>query len=362
VIIVITITLFFLVLRFTVTLFNFISNPKLTRVNRHYEDMVSILIPARNEEDNIVTLLESIKRQEYKNYEVIVYDDESTDNTYHICSSFSKIDDRFKVIKGGALPEGWLGKPYACSMLAKKAKGSYFLFLDADDRVSAGLINSAVHRMKQYQLGLLSLFPNQEMETVGEKITIPLLHYTLLNLLPLRLVFLVKNPAVATACGQFMLFDADTYRANGWHNQVKNAIVEDAEIMRRVKTAGYNGEVLLANRMIHCRMYHGYGAALNGFSKNALAVFSDSIAGLLVYILLVIGGPMIILMTLNLNLIFFMAGLILLTRIMISLSSAQRAWLNVLLHPLQMLNLSVISFLSIQRHLTGGNIWKGRRV
>jgi len=138
----ISITLFFLILRFTVTVFNFISNPKLTRVNRRYDDLVSILIPARNEQDNILNLLESILLQDYWNYEVIVYDDDSSDDTYELCSAFAAAHPGFEVIKGAELPAGWMGKNYACHQLSKKARGRYFLFLDADDTVNNGLINS----------------------------------------------------------------------------------------------------------------------------------------------------------------------------------------------------------------------------
>jgi hypothetical protein len=213
-----------------------------------------------------------------------------------------------------------------------------------------------------YKLGLLSLFANQDMQTFGEKTTVPLLHWLLLNLLPLRLVFLTKSASVSTACGQFMLFDADAYRQHNWHDLAKDKIVEDAYIMQLVKSADYNGEVLLANGMISCRMYKNYPGALSGFSKNALGIFNYSITGLLIYILLIIGGPMIVIMTLNIQLIFFMAGLILLTRIMISLSAGQNAFYNLALHPVQMLNLTIIAFLSIQKHLTRNVIWKGRRV
>lgn len=358
----ISIVLFFLVLRFTVTLFNFISNPKLTRVNRGYNDFVSILIPARNEEQNIARLLKSIYRQDYKNYEVIVYDDDSTDRTYNICAAFAKKHTGFNVIKGVELPDGWLGKNYACDQLAAAAKGDYFLFLDADVAVHDDLINSAVHRMKLYQLSLLSLFPNQEMQTIGEKTTVPLLHYLLLNLLPLRLVFLIKNAVFSTACGQFMLFDAPLYRQYLWHKAAKYKIVEDAEIMKLVKTARLNGEALLANGMISCRMYQSYNEAINGFSKNALAVFNNNIPGLLIYVVLLIGGPMLVMITLNFNLIFFMIGLILLTRIMISLAAGQKVWYNMLLHPAQMANFAFIAFLSIQKYLTKTIVWKGRRI
>jgi len=362
VIIAIAITFFFIVLRFTVTLFNFISNPKLPRVKKPYTQLVSILIPARNEEANILTLLESIQHQNYKNYEVIILDDDSSDSTYQVCSDFAALHSRFRVIKGEELPYDWLGKNYACHQLAQQAKGDYFLFLDADEQVYNGLINSSIHRMHRFSLGLLSLFTNQQMDTIGENLVVPLMHYILLNLLPLRLIYLVKNSAVAAASGQFMLFNAAGYRKHQWHEQVKDRVVEDVEIMRMVKTGGYNGEALLANGMISCRMYKNYSEAVDGFSKNFLAAFNYSVMGLLVYLVVVIGGPMIVIMTLNLQLILFMSGLILLSRVMISLASGQNAWLNILLHPLQMLNLMLIAFLAIQKYLTKTTVWKGRQI
>ncbi|WP_419788671.1 glycosyltransferase family 2 protein [Mucilaginibacter sp. SP1R1] len=102
-IIAISITLFFIILRFAVTLFNFISNPKLHRVVKQYNDKVSILIPARNEAGNILTLLQSVHEHDYQNYEVIVLDDESTDDTYAVCSAFAANHPRFRVIKGGEI-------------------------------------------------------------------------------------------------------------------------------------------------------------------------------------------------------------------------------------------------------------------
>jgi len=362
VIVALFITFIFIVLRFTVTLFNFISNPKLPHVKKPYAFLISILIPVRNEQDNILGLLQSIYDQDYIDYEVIILDDGSDDATYSICEQFASKHHQFRIIKGKKLPHDWLGKNYACHQLAEEAKGDYFLFLDADEKVNDTLLNSAIHRMRLYNLGLLSLFTNQQMDTFGEKSVVPLMHYILLNLLPLRLVYLVKNSTVAAASGQFMLFDAETYRKNEWHKQVKDRVVEDVEIMRLVKSSGYNGEALLANGMISCRMYKSYSEAVNGFSKNFLAGFNYSIITLLIYLVIIIGGPMIVMMTLNLQMIVFMIGLIILTRIMISLSASQNAWLNVLLHPLQMINLTIIAFMAIQKYLTKTTVWKGRQV
>ena len=361
-IITLLVTFIFLILRFTVTLFNFLSNPKLPRIGKHYEDKISILIPARNEADNILILLQSIYDQDYKNYEVVILDDNSTDNTYKLCETFAQRHPSFKVIKGKALPADWLGKNYACYQLAEQATGAYYLFLDADEQVYRGLFNSAIHRMNLRNLSLLSLFTNQDMRTLGEKMVVPLMHYILLNLLPLRLVYLVKSAAVAAASGQFMLFNAEDYKKYQWHQLAKNKVVEDVVIMKLVKASKLNGEALLANGMISCRMYKGYNEAIDGFGKNFLAAFSYNIIGFLIYLLLVIGGPAVVIMTMNLNFIAMMIGLVALTRIMISLTAGQNALLNLFLHPIQMLSLLLIGFTSIQKHLTKTTVWKGRKI
>jgi chlorobactene glucosyltransferase len=351
---------FFLILRFAVTLFNFISNPKLPLTGVRHNDLVSVLVPARNEEGNILNLLQSVKDQDYENIEVIVLDDDSTDDTFNAVADFCKQDIRFQVIEGQELKEGWLGKNYACHQLSQAAKGKYLLFLDADEVVENGLINNAVHRIKQGKLMLLSLFTNQIMLTVGERLVIPLMHYLLLNTLPLRLVRLTKSPALSAASGQFMMFEASSYQAHHWHAQVKDKIVEDIEIMRLVKTYQYPAEALLANGYIKCRMYTGYREALNGFGKNLLAGFNYNIAGLICYLLLLIVGPVFIALYLNYSLVFFAVTLIILTRIMISLASGQNVLLNILLHPLQMLSLVLVSIISINKHLTKNTTWKGR--
>ena len=353
---------FFIILRFVVSLFNFLSDPKLRRVVKPYHHVVSILIPARNEEANIIALLQSIQQQDYQDYEVVVLDDGSTDSTYRLCQEFAVNRPKFSVIKGDPLPPDWLGKNYACYQLAQQARGEFLLFLDANTTIENSLINSAIHRIHLKNLGLLSIFPNQEMRSIGEWAMVPLMHYILLNLLPLQLVYLLRNRIISAASGQFMLFTAATYHQHQWHREVKQKVVEDVEIMRLVKVAGYNGETLLANNFVNSRMYRGYAEAMNGFSKNILAAFNYNVFSLLIFLIILLGGPLIIIATLNLNLIVMMCGLIILSRIMISLSAGQSAWKNVLLHPLQMLSLMLIAFLAIQRYLTRTTVWKGRRV
>lgn len=353
---------FFLILRFCVTLFNFISNPKITKVSHQYHDLVSVLIPARDEEKNILTLLQSLKDQDYKNIEVIILDDHSTDKTYQICNDFASVNKAFRIIKGRELSQGWLGKNFACYQLAQQAKGKYLLFLDADEEVNNGLINSAIYRTKIHRLSLLSLFTNQVMVSFGEKLVVPLMHFMLLNLLPLRLIYLSKNPAFSAASGQFMFFDAEKYHQHQWHEKVKNQVVEDVEIMKCVKQQKLKGEGLLANGLIRCRMYNNYQEAIYGFSKNFLAPFNYSIITFLLYIIFVIGGPVLVALTLPLQLFLMLVSLIVLTKIMVSLLSGQNPFYNVLLHPLQMMSLIIVAHLSVRKHLTKTVTWKGRKV
>jgi len=353
---------FFLVLRFTVTLFNFLSNPKLTNALRQYDDFVSILIPARNEEADILNLLNSIDAQNYLNYEVIILDDNSTDNTFQICKDFCSEHKRFKVLSGAALPKDWLGKNFACFQLANAAKGKYLIFLDADETIADGLINNTIHRMKINRLSLLSLFTDQVTLTLGERLVVPLMHFVLLNLLPLRLVRLSKNPSFSAASGQFMMFDAANYKENQWHEQVKHQVVEDVEIMKLIKTFRYNGEALLANGYVSCRMYKSFTESVDGFSKNFLAGFNNNVFGLFLYLMLVVMGPIAIAFFLSPDLVLFALSLIVLSRVMISLSARQSIWQNVLLHPIQLICMVFISVISVKKHFTKTIVWKGRAI
>jgi chlorobactene glucosyltransferase len=159
-----------------------------------------------------------------------------------------------------------------------------------------------------------------------------------------------------------MLFNAADYHRNNWHQQVKQAVVEDVEIMKQVKGKGLNGESLLANGMISCRMYTGFAEGVAGFSKNFLAAFNYSIGGLLVFLTILIAGPLLIITTLNPHLIVFMCSLIAFNRVMIAMMAGQSTIANTLLHPIQMCSLTLIAFMSIQKHLTKTNVWKGRKV
>jgi glycosyltransferase involved in cell wall biosynthesis len=293
---------------------------------------------------------------------VIVLDDNSEDDTFSICREYAMRDSRIRVLKGEPLRDDWLGKNFACHQLAAAAGGRFLMFLDADEEIAEGLINNTVHRMKYYRLNLLSLFTDQVMISPGERMIVPLMHFILLNLLPLRLVRLSSNPSFAAASGQFMMFDAATYKEQQWHEQVKGKIVEDIEIMKLVKGYGYRAEALLANGYISCRMYRSFAQAFAGFSKNILAGFNHNVLVMFLYLLFVVLGPLAIFYFLPYELLFFALTLIGLSRVMISLMARQNVLLNLVLHPFQLFCLVLIAVTSMNRYFTNTTVWKGRHI
>jgi len=128
------IILVFTVIQLLVALANLCFETNLPKTDYVPDVLVSVLIPARNEEENIGTLLDDLINQEYRNIEVVVFNDQSEDRTAEIVTEYTIRDKRISLLNSGGLPEGWLGKNFACHSLSGKAHGKYMLFLDADVR------------------------------------------------------------------------------------------------------------------------------------------------------------------------------------------------------------------------------------
>lgn len=233
------------------------------------EPFVSVLVPMRNEERNVSTIVRSLKQNDWERAEFIILNDQSTDGTQAALDKEIAGDARFTVIQGVELPNGWVGKVHACHQLQKHATGDYLFFVDADVRFRKQAIRQTLSLMEQRKASLLSGFPAFEVPVFLSKLLVPMLHFVVLFHLPLLLANYTKFPAATAANGMWMAFERQAYESIGGHSAVRTSLVEDVHIARTLKQAGH--KVLLANitASVKCRMYETPAEVWEGFLKNS---------------------------------------------------------------------------------------------
>ncbi len=229
---------------------------------------ISVLVPARNEEANLADCLGSLVGQAGVSYEVIVVDDHSTDRTREIAASFP-----VQVIEADPLPPEWSGKCSACWTGAKVAKGKWLLFTDADTRHTSESIATGLREAQQHGAALLSYSPRQEVHSLGERALMPVIFSELAVTFRPKEVSDPASPAAA-ANGQYLLIRRDAYEAVGGHAAVAQAILEDVELARRVKRAGYRLQFRLSD-VVSTRMYRTFPQMWEGWTKNLALLFPN---------------------------------------------------------------------------------------
>jgi len=336
---------------------------------------LSVLIPARNEAHNINDAIASIltASDEFKVLqELIVYDDQSTDETAQIVSSWAARDGRVRLLKGQVLPQGWVGKPHACQNLLEAASGSHVLFLDADVRLKspAFAILAGLARGDASQ-PLITAVPQQIMGSPFEAMMLPLLHLTYLAWLPLSWSNRHRNPSFSAACGQIVFVRRSDLNKLGGFGSVGGEVVDDLALVRFAKARGMNAVFVDGFSIATCRMYRSPGALWRGFSKN---------------LYLGVGRPFAFLAALSLNCAAFVlpfvcatwlffspnafgrAGFILvccgvganvLLRLLLAMRFSHRRW-SVALQPFAVSVLIVIAFNSWRWVSRGAVHWAGR--
>ncbi len=357
--------LFFNLLFLLIIIYNYFTAPVIKNIKSPINDSkkLSILIPARNEEKNISHCLDSIVNQSFTNYEIIVLDDESIDNTANIVNTYVAKDSRIKLEQGKKLPEGWLGKNWACFQLSQKASGDLFLFIDADVRLNENAVSNSIKLREEKSLNLITVFPTQQINGIGAQLVVPLMNWLLLTFLPLKKVYTSRRSSFVAANGQFILIDRKTYVTIGGHSSVRNQVVEDMELAKKVKKNGLRMLTALGGDSIFCKMYNSLNDSVNGFSKNFYKGFNISALTflfMLFFVMILFFSP-VILIILNINFLLIVT-IILIGRVLISLMSKQKVIINIILHFLQMLVLIIVGIKSVYAASSGDIEWKGRKI
>lgn len=331
---------------------------------------VSVLIPARNEERNIQKCVESLLSQDYKNFEVIVLNDNSEDSTLEILNEIKNKYSNLRVINGKPLERGWTGKNYACHQLYQESKNEYLLFTDADTVHYENSILNSVTRAINRKADLYSLIPEMTLKGFAERIIMPGIHYTSFTLLPYYLAETLKSPAFAMGVGPFMLFKREVYKEIGGHELFKSDIVEDVRLAKNVKKAGYKVVVNKGIDIFSCRMYQSFTEIWEGFSKNifpgmnysSITLFSVFFVYLLLFFMPFVGLS-ISAFTENEILFYnylYQIFIVLLMRVLIN-HAFKLGFISTLFHPVGIFIISMIGFNSWRWNKLGkGSLWKGR--
>jgi chlorobactene glucosyltransferase len=234
----------------------------------------SVLVPARNEEDNIATCVEGLLAQDYPDFQLIVLDDNSTDKTWQILDQFASQDQRLKLIKGKPLPGDWLGKHWACHQLAEAADGELYLFVDADTVHAPDMLRCTAAAMEGEDAALISALPRQKVVTWSEMLSIPAFYLGMLCGVPMGLTRLQRNPLLFACLGQFLVFRKAAYAASGGYAAVRQNVVDDLAIGRRIHAMGLRYRLLDGNGQVSCRMYSNFDQVWKGLTKSTFATFN----------------------------------------------------------------------------------------
>jgi len=334
---------------------------------------VSVLVPARNEELNIESVLNSLLSQDYPNYELIVLNDSSTDSTGEIIQRIKNNFPDLTVLNGKPLEEGWTGKCFACRQLYEASKGDFILFTDADTVHKPGSLRDSLTIAVNRRADMLTLFPEMTMVSAAEKLLMPMLMFTLMTLLPLYFTDKKGYTKFSAGIGPFMLFSRKAYETIGTHSAVKSALVEDVWLSRKIKEAGLKLVIADGSGVFSVRMYRSLKDIWNGFSKNIFAGLEFSTLRLIavnaMYFLLFVLPFILFASGLSLQNSFdrsliLITGLqvfiLYLTRFLLALRF-KLGFISTLFHPAGALMVSLIALNSWRWiKLSHGARWKGR--
>ena len=223
------------------------------------EPFVSIIVPSRNEEKNLPPLLTSLESLDYKRYEVIVVDDNSTDQTFAVASGYQFAN----VVRAPAKPDGWAGKNWACWQGAGIAKGELLLFTDADTVHARDSLRKAVAAFEAERAEIMSAPPFHECRNFWEKLL------GAFHLFPLIVTSYRQKPSSERlfAIGQYLMFTSESYRALYGHSAVKASLAEDIDLAHLWRHQGCRYLVYPYSGLYSVQMFGSFREFWNGWRR-----------------------------------------------------------------------------------------------
>ncbi len=324
--------------------------------------LVSIIVPARNEERAIERTVLAFLAQDYSDFEVIVVDDRSSDATGAILDRIAPSDPRLIVVHGDEPPDGWLGKPWAMHEGSQRARGELLLFVDADVDYAPGALAAAVGHMQASGDDMTFLFPHFEMRGFWENAVMPILPMSPFSF-PLWLGERFPMTWLGVGGGTGNLIRRTAYDAVDGFAALRDAVIDDVGLAHHVRRSGFRTGLARTDRFISVRMYHGLGEIVRGFTKNLFTALGRSYAA--VAIVLVFFAVLHLLpypfALMGIRPAMATLGLIVLSRVVFFTALRYPLWSAILLHPFATLAWLWITLRSTWlTGIRGKLAWRGR--
>ena len=343
-----------------ISLFNYYSI-RIPKNSAPVQASVTLLLPVRNEEENIAECIATLKSQSgVENLKFIIINDQSTDKTAALLASAIADDARFTVVETEGPRTGWLGKVSALQSGYEAAGAEFIVTLDADVRLSSDALCRAVNQLSDLNLDFISPYPRQEARTIAEKLIQPLLHWSWMSTIILRLAEKKPHPSTAVANGQFFIARKSALDAVGGFQSVQNQILDDIEIARSLIKSGFRGVVTEGAEIAHTRMYQNFSEIREGYGKSLHKAFGGKLGAVVATSFIAMTGILPVVFALRGSLIATITFLLIAFTRALSALRAKSNPFYALLHPIS--SALLIYLIAYSWRKRGSIQWKGRTV
>lgn len=323
------------------------------------QESISVLVPLRNEANNVGELVASLRDQEnLTQVEFLLLDDNSEDDTLALLQQHVSGLSKFQILGGTTLPQGWIGKTWALQQLFERASGEIIVSVDADVRLVPDAISRAVTLLKDGQLDFLSPYPSQLAHSWSERLIQPLLQWSWMSTVILRIAEKSSISSMVVANGQFFVVRRAALAQVGGYESVRNKVLDDVELARALVKQGSHGCVANGALIASTRMYSSWNQIQAGYGKSLHAAFGSVFGSALAIAFLFLTGiaPLIAGIT-GSYVAWYAYAAVTLTRAMSSIKTGKNG-VEAFLHPISS---ALLIYLIIYSWLMRGQVqWKGR--
>ena len=320
----------------------------------------SILVPCRNEEENIEELVKYLGALDHPQYEVIFINDNSTDGTRQLINEAISNRSNMSLIDAEPLPQGWMGKPWALSQGLTSARFEYIVTVDADVRLRSDALSSIDSILTKTKMDFLSPYPAQIALSLSERLIQPLLQWTWMTTVPLRLAMKSTRPSLAVANGQFFFIRKSALLTAGGFEVIRTSVLDDIDLARALIASGFHGGVSDGSAIASTRMYSSFAEIRAGYGKSLAQGFGGIAGSLALSVVAFISGFLPLIGAIAGSPIATASLLLVIASRMISALSSRSLMIDALLHPISTI---VFIYLLMYSNFSRRTItWKGRAV